>query len=221
MTLKEREKKVQDNLGLVHSCAKKFTGKGVDYEDIVAAGCIGLIKAIDNFDETRGLKLSTYAVPSILGEIKRIWRDGGSIKVSRKVKELSLKINRLNEESLHIHGKELSINELSLRLSVLPEDVTYALSSSRLPISLSACDDEDKEREIAIPVKGEEEEIIEKLSLEKAVKELTCLDKKLITLRYYQGKTQSETAKNLSMTQVQVSRREKKILATLRSKLMD
>ena len=221
MTLKERHKKVEENLGLVHSVARKFTGKGVDYEDIVSAGCIGLIKAIDNFDESKGFKLSTYAVPAILGEIKRIWRDGGSIKVSRSLKELSIKANRLNEQNLKEKGVELTISELSLKLGVNKEDVSEALASARLPLSLSYQNDEDEEQELTIPVNSCEESLSEKLTLEKAVKELDEKDRQLITLRYFKGKTQSAAAKELNMTQVQVSRREKKILANLRSKMKD
>ena len=221
MTLKERHKKVEENLGLVHSVARKFMGKGVDYEDIVSAGCIGLIKAIDNFDESKGFKLSTYAVPAILGEIKRIWRDGGSIKVSRSLKELSIKANRLNEQNLKEKGVELTISELSLKLGVNKEDVSEALASARLPLSLSYQNDEDEEQELTIPVSSCEESLSEKLTLEKAVKELDEKDRQLITLRYFKGKTQSAAAQELNMTQVQVSRREKKILANLRSKMKD
>ena len=221
MTLKERHKKVEENLGLVHSVARKFTGKGVDYEDIVSAGCIGLIKAIDNFDESKGFKLSTYAVPAILGEIKRIWRDGGSIKVSRSLKELSIKANRLNEQNLKEKGVELTISELSLKLGVNKEDVSEALASARLPLSLSYQNDEDEEQELTIPVNSCEESLSEKLTLEKAVKELDENDRQLIILRYFKGKTQSAAAQELNMTQVQVSRREKKILANLRSKMKD
>lgn len=221
MTLKERHKKVEENLGLVHSLAKKFLGKGVDYEDIVSAGCIGLIKAIDNFDETKGFKLSTYAVPAILGEIKRIWRDGGSVKVSRSLKELYIKISRLNEQNLKEKGIELTVSELSEKLGVNSEEITEALSSSRLPLSLNYCNDEDEEQELIIPVCSCEEAVSEKLTLKKAIEELPEADKELIILRYFKGKTQSATAKELNMTQVQVSRKEKKILTALREKMKD
>ncbi len=219
MTLKERHKKVEENLGLVHSVAKKFTGKGVDYEDIVSAGCIGLIKAIDNFDESKGFKFSTYAVPAILGEIKRIWRDGGSIKVSRKIKELSIKANRLNEQNLKEKGVELTVSELSDKLNVSKEEVSEALASARLPLSLSYENDDEEEQELTIPVSSCEEALSEKLTLQKALSELDEKDKQLIILRYIKSKTQSATAKELAMTQVQVSRREKKILANLREKM--
>lgn len=219
MTLKERHKKVEENLGLVHACARKFTGKGVDYEDIVSAGCIGLIKAIDSFDETKGFRLSTYAVPAILGEIKRIWRDGGSVKVSRKLKELSIKISRLNERNLREHGRELTLTELSEALSANVDDISEALAAQRIPVSLSQYNDEDEEQEISIPVPSCEESLTESLSLKKAVEELSNKDQALITLRYFKNKTQTATAKELNMTQVQVSRREKKLLQILRNKM--
>lgn len=219
MTLKERHKKVEENLGLVHACARKFTGKGVDYEDIVSAGCIGLIKAIDSFDETKGFRLSTYAVPAILGEIKRIWRDGGSVKVSRKLKELSIKISRLNERNLREHGRELTLTELSEALSANVDDISEALAAQRIPVSLSQYNDEDEEQEISIPVPSCEESLTESLSLKKAVEELNDKDQALITLRYFKNKTQTATAKELNMTQVQVSRREKKLLQILRNKM--
>ncbi len=222
MKVKDRAKKVEENLGLVHACARRFTGKGVDYEDIVSCGCIGLIKAIDNFDETRGIKLSTYAVPAILGEIKRIWRDGGSVKVSRNIKELSLKAQRLMESHLIATGKELTVKELSNMLEVDEDMIAEALSSAQLPISLSVSDDDiDKGAELSIPVSSCEEELTEKLSLKKAIEELNEIDRRLITLRYFGSATQSRTAEILSMTQVQVSRREKKILTLLRQKLSE
>lgn len=221
MTLDERQKTVEENLGLVHSLAKRFSGKGVDYEDIVAAGCVGLIKAVDNFDETMGFKLSTYAVPAILGEIKRIWRDGGSIKVSRSIKELALKVNKLNEQSLKENGRELTLTELSLRLSASKEDIAEAISSSNLPLSLSYCTDDEEEHELCIPVSSVEESLTEKLSLHRAIEELDEKDRSLIILRYFKNKTQSETAKVLNTTQVQISRKEKKILAALRLKMTD
>ena len=221
MTLDERQRTVEENLGLVHSLAKRFSGKGVDYEDIVAAGCVGLIKAVDNFDETMGFKLSTYAVPAILGEIKRIWRDGGSIKVSRSIKELALKVNKLNEQSLKENGRELTLTELSLRLSASKEDIAEAISSSNLPLSLSYCTDDEEEHELCIPVSSVEESLTEKLSLHRAIEELDEKDRSLIILRYFKNKTQSETAKVLNTTQVQISRKEKKILAALRLKMTD
>lgn len=219
MTYEERARKVEENLGLVHACARRFTGKGTDYEDIVSAGCIGLIKAIDNFDETKGVKLSTYAVPAILGEIKRIWRDGGSIKISRSIKELSLKATKLNQQNIKLTGKELTVSELSVKLGVSVDEITEALSAAELPVSLSMYIDEE-EKEYQIPTASHEEKLTEKLSLQSAVDSLDSFDKKLVILRYYKGKTQSETAKILNTSQVQISRKERKILAAIKKMLL-
>ena len=219
MTYEERARKVEENLGLVHACARRFTGKGTDYEDIVSAGCIGLIKAIDNFEETKGVKLSTYAVPAILGEIKRIWRDGGSIKISRSIKELSLKATKLNQQNIKLTGKELTVSELSVKLGVSVDEITEALSAAELPVSLSMYID-DEEKEYQIPTASHEEKLTEKLSLQSAVNSLDSFDKKLVILRYYKGKTQSETAKILNTSQVQISRKERKILAAIKKMLL-
>ena len=219
MTYEERARKVEENLGLVHACARRFTGKGTDYEDIVSAGCIGLIKAIDNFDETKGVKLSTYAVPAILGEIKRIWRDGGSIKISRSIKELSLKATKLNQQNIKLTGKELTVSELSVKLGVSVDEITEALSAAELPVSLSMYID-DEEKEYQIPTASHEEKLTEKLSLQSAVNSLDSFDKNLVILRYYKGKTQSETAKILNTSQVQISRKERKILAAIKKMLL-
>ena len=217
--MNERDKTVEQNLGLVHACANKFRNRGIEYDDLFSAGCIGLIKAIDNFDASRGLQLSTYAVPVILGEIKRLFRDGGAIKVSRSLKQLSMKATRICEEYRKEHGCEITINKLSEILGEEPEKVSDALNCALFPISLTADDDDNENRQIDISVESVEEKLSESLSLEQVLNQLEENDKNLITLRYYKHKTQVETAKNLGMTQVQVSRREKKILLLLREKL--
>ena len=214
----ERDKLICSNTGLVHSCASRFKGKGVDYEDLYSWGCVGLIKAADNFDPTRGFKFSTYAVPVILGEIKRVFRDTGAIKVSRSLKELALRVNRVCEEYYREHLCEPSVSEIAEIMNISVEEVSDALSSVKIPVSLSYTTEEDQ-REIEIAVESEEEKLTEKLSLYQHIKELSKQDRELINLRYFQNRTQSDTAKVLSMTQVQVSRREKKILAILREKI--
>lgn len=209
----------QKHMGLVHSCCKHFTGRGVEYEELFSAGCLGLAKAVERFDESRGLKFSTYAVPVILGEIKRIFRDGGSVRVSRTLKELSVKICRLNNEYGQKHGREMSITELSNALNVSEEKVCEALSASRSPLSLNADYDDDGNSRIDIPVGDVSEEITEKLSLKQAISQLEERDRQIIHLRYFLNKTQSQTADLLAMTQVQVSRRERRILALIREKM--
>ena len=209
----------QKHMGLVHSCCKHFAGKGVEYEELFSAGCLGLAKAVERFDESRGLKFSTYAVPVILGEIKHIFRDGGSVRVSRTLKELSMKICRLNTEHGQKFGREMSVSELSHALNVSEDKICEALSVSRSPLSLNADYDDDVNSRIDIPVSDSQEEITERLSLNEAIAELDERDRQIIHLRYFQNKTQSQTADRLAMTQVQVSRREHKILAIIREKM--
>ena len=205
------------HLGLVHACCSRFKGKGIEYEELYSAGCLGLAKAINNFDDSRGLQFSTYAFPVIMGELKRLFRDGGSVKVSRSLKELSLKISRINNEYSLKNGRELSVNELSEKLCVTPEQITEALNSAQPAVSIDYEDDETAAP--VIPSPDIQYEITERLSLINAIGTLEEKDRKIINLRYYQSKTQVQTAKILNMTQVQVSRREKKILTLIRQKM--
>ena len=190
-----------ENLGLVHSCAKRFSKRGIEYDDLYQAGCMGLIKAANGFDKERGLCFSTYAVPVILGEIKRLFRDGGTIKVSRSLKELSL--------------KAVSINELAGALSVSGEEIAEALCAAQPVMSLTA-QSEDGDTQLDLPTPGVEEQLSDRLDLDVAMTKLSREDANIIKLRYFRGLTQSQTAKLLNMTQVQISRRERKILDTLR-----
>lgn len=214
----EREVTVSENLGLVHACAGRFRGRGIEYDDLFQAGCIGLIKAADHFDPELGYKFSTYAVPVIIGEIKRMFRDGGAVKVSRGLKELGLKINRETEAFIKESGREPTVNELSEKLSEKPELITEAISACTPPVSLTVTND-DGEIQTDIPVDAPDGKITEIMSLRTELERLEEKDRKIIDLRFYKHKTQSETAKDLGMTQVQVSRRERKILLALREKL--
>ena len=216
--LADREILITENMGLVHACAHRFTGRGIEYDDLFQAGCMGLIKAFDAFDTERGVRFSTYAVPVILGEMRRLFRDGGTVKVSRSIKELSLKATREREIFLHKNGREATVSELAEILLVKEEEVTEALCAAAPVISLTAGEDEGG-GQTDIPVDSPEEQITERLSVIKAVSELKERDRMLIDLRYYKSKTQTEAAKILGMTQVQVSRREKKILEMLRKEL--
>lgn len=209
---------IAKNLGLVHSCCSKFKGRGVEYDDMFQAGCIGLIKAVNGFDESRGLMFSTYAVPVILGEIKRIFRDGGSVKVGRSLKELSLKVTRENERLSKSLGRDPTVKEIADSLSVSPESVTEALCAAQPTLSLT-CESEDGTSEFDIAVESGNEKLVEQISLNEVMSKLPENDKKLIYLRYYKSKTQTETAEQLGMTQVQVSRREKVILLKMRQLL--
>lgn len=209
---------IELNLGLVHSCAHRFKGRGIEYEDLFQAGCMGLVKATDAFDETRGVRFSTYAVPVILGEMRRLFRDGGSVKVSRTLKELSLKTVRARERLSIQEGREPTIGELAEALGVGPEQVVEALNVSSPPLSLTEGEEEGA-GQIDIPVESPEEALADSLSLRQQLNGLEERDRALICLRYYGGKTQVQTAQLLGMTQVQVSRREKKILTRLRGEM--
>lgn len=206
------------NMGLVHACCAKFKGRGIEYEDMVQAGCIGLIKAVNGFDESRGLMFSTYAVPVILGEIKRMFRDGGSVKVGRTLKELSLKAVRENERLAKSLGREPTVSEVAESLGVSKDSVTEALCAAQPAMSLTT-ENEDGTSEFEIAVEGESEKLLEHISLGEVMDTLPDNDRKLIYLRYYKSKTQTETATALGMTQVQVSRRERVILSKMRQLL--
>ncbi len=215
----ERDRFVEQNLGLVHSCANRFRGKGIEYDDLYAAGCMGLVKAFDAFDDQRGVRFSTYAVPVILGEIRRLFRDGGSVKVSRSLKELSVKVARERERFLLKNGKEPTVSEIAEELMIDPDDVAEAISAGTPTISLTESEEEGG-GQLDIRVETLEEQIADQISLKEVIGQLDPRDRSLILLRYFKGKTQSETAEYLNMTQVQVSRREKKILSVLRERLL-
>ena len=214
-----REEFIQRNLGLARTCAGRFTGRGIDYEDLYAAGCLGLVKACDGFDPARGVCFSTYAVPVILGEIKKLFRDGGAVKVSRSIKELGLKINAERERRLKQSGVEPSVNQLAQALGSTPEQVAMAMQAAMPVVSLTPAENEDGNREWDVPVESPEEKLSERISLREVIDRLPPQDRLLIRLRFFGGKTQSETARVLHTTQVQISRRERKILQWMRREL--
>ena len=214
-----REEFIQRNLGLARTCAGRFTGRGIDYEDLYAAECLGLVKACDGFDPARGVCFSTYAVPVILGEIKKLFRDGGAVKVSRSIKELGLKINAERERRLKQSGVEPSVNQLAQALGSTPEQVAMAIQAAMPVVSLTPAENEDGNREWDVPVESPEEKLSERISLREVIDRLPPQDRLLIRLRFFGGKTQSETARVLHTTQVQISRRERKILQWMRREL--
>lgn len=214
---------VEKNSGLVWSIVKRFSGRGHSTEDLYQIGCIGLIKAIQRFDANYNAKLSTYAVPYIIGEIKRFIRDDGPIKVSRSIKELAMKIIELQRENLNKTGKELQINELAKRLGIEKENIVVAMDAIRRPESI----DEEIYDEVGGETKAsristnkdETEKTINKLCVQELIEELNEDEKQIILLRYYKGKTQAEVAQRLKISQVQVSRIEKRTLLKMRSKI--
>ena len=217
--MNDRDKTVEANLALVHACCRRFKNRGIEYEELYSAGCMGLVKAVDKFNPELGLQLSTYAVPVILGEIRRLFRDGGTVKVSRSLKELSLKINRESKAFVEKHSREPTVKELAEILSESEEKIADAINCARYPISLTNSFDDEENSELQLPVEDTTEKLTEKLALGEVIKLLDNNDKKIIELRYFKYRTQTETAKALNMTQVQISRREKKILGFMREKL--
>lgn len=217
---KTDNKFIQDNLGLVHSLAARFKGRGIEYEELFAAGCEGLVKAGLGFDESRGLKFSTYAVPVILGEIRRLFRDGGAVKVSRSLKELSLKAHAV-QEKLRSSGKEPKLSDIAEALGVTVEQAGEAVTASLPPVSLTAKDNEDEEngKESDIPVPPEQAALTERIALNQCLALLGNEERSIIILRYLKNKTQTEVGNILGMSQVQVSRKEKKALRSLREML--
>lgn len=210
----ERDKKIEENIGLVHSIANRFRNRGVEYDDLYGAGCLGLVKAVDNFDEKRGFAFSTYAVPVIMGEIKRLFRDGGAVKVSRALKEKSIKVQAIRDKFTKSELREPTIGELSRLCGIEIEELSEILNILSPVVSLSSFNDEEND-EFDIPY-DESEKLFDKLSLDELLSNLDEKDKKLINLRYYEGKTQCETANILGVSQVQISRKEKSILRRLR-----
>ena len=215
-----REAFIEQNLGLVHACAGRFRGRGIEYDDLYSAGCMGLVKACDNFDANRGVCFSTYAVPVILGEIKKLFRDGGTVKVSRSLKELWIRVQAAREHALKLCGREPTISQLSQLLGESEEMITLAIQAAQPAMSLTP-ENEEGEHQLDISVESPEEALADRLSLAQALQRLPEQDQQLIHLRFYANRTQSETAKVLHTTQVQISRRERKLLGQLRAFLLE
>lgn len=219
---KSKEILISENVLLVKSIVYRFKNKGVDFDDLYQLGCMGLLKAVYNFDESFDVRFSTYAVPMIIGEIKRFLRDDGEIKVSRIIKYNSQKIAKFSEEYQLKHGKEPTIDEISSGIGVSKEDVVLALDSNKMTISLydSIDDGQDKTQSLIekIPSPETEEDRVEKLYIKQLLQSLQEREKKLIILRYFRDKTQGEVASILGVSQVQISRLENKILKKLKDK---
>ena len=219
-------KLIEDNNGLIWSIVRRFNGRGYDIEDLYQIGSIGLIKAIQRFDTSFEVRLSTYAVPYILGEIKRFIRDDGPIKISRSIKELNIKIIELQKEYLNKYGKEITLEQLAKELKTSKEDIAMALDSARPVNSIEDSQYRDNKTDKTISLidqlssgKDEENEITNRITIKKLISELKDNEKEVILLRYYKGKTQMQVAKILGITQVQVSRIERKVLDNMKRKL--
>lgn len=214
MVTDTREEMISQNIGLVHSIANRFRGRGADYDDLFQSGCVGLIKAVDNFDASKGFAFSTYAVPVIMGEIKRIFRDGGAIKVSRSLKEKAIKAQALRDKFVKRELREPTVSELSQMLDCSLEETAEVLNVITPMISLNSSG-EDGENTLDIPI-DESDMLFDRLSVHQLITHLDETEQQIINLRYYKGYTQSKIAKDLGVSQVQISRKEKAILQKLR-----
>ena len=218
---------VKNNLGLVYNIAKRFSGRGYELEDLNQIGALGLIKSIKKFDTSFDVQLSTYSVPFIMGEIKRYIRDDGKIKVSRSIKELGAKINLIQKEYYLKNGQDIKIEQIAEILKVTKEDIALAIDANSSAIVTSINEPVySKEssktlnvEDIIPDTKNQEALINDKLTVNKLIEELQPQEKQIVMMRYYKGSTQTEVAKILGISQVQVSRIEKRILYSMKQKL--
>lgn len=214
---------VSGNFPLIKAVVKGYLNKGVEYDDLYQIGCVGFLKAIKNFNPNFDVKFSTYAVPMISGEIKRYLRDDGSIKVSRSIKSLAIKIKAFIDKEKNKSGETPTIDEIAKFFDVEKEDVVIALDSCQQMVSLQAKIDEDDPNSQNVLDKlicqDKSDDMLDKLILKDEIASLPEKEKKIILLRYYRGKTQGEVAELLDISQVQVSRIESKIIEQLRNKL--
>lgn len=212
------------NSPLIKSVIKFYKNKGVEYQDLYQLGAIGFVKAINNFDENFNVKFTTYAVPMVAGEVKRFLRDDGTIKVSRTIKNLQIQINKFIQDYKNQNqGYSPTIEEISKKFNIEQSDVIFALDSNKAIISLDDRQDEssDRSRTILESIAEEDktENLIDNIMLKSVIKDLQQKEKYILYLRYFQDKTQSEIAKVLNVSQVQVSRLENKLIEKLKTKI--
>lgn len=212
---------VTENMPLIKSIVKRYGNVHVEYEDLMQLGAMGLIKAVNNFDSAYNVKFSTYAVPMIAGEIKRFIRDDGAVKVSRALKTLSVKMHAYIDEYLQANGESPSLDKLSEVFGVDKQEIVFAMDSNKYPLSIYEKFDDESSGSIIdrLPAKGSGDELIDNILLKKLLAELPEREKTVIKLRYYKDMTQSEVAKVLGVSQVQISRIESKVIGKMRKQL--
>ena len=216
-----KERLFINNTPLIKSIIRRFYGKGIEYDDLFQIGSLGFIKAIKNFDESFGVKFSTYAVPMILGEVKRYIRDNGAIKVSRSIKMLASKINRYIDDYQLKTGETPSVEHLAKEFNIPPEEVVITIDSAKMPVSIyDKVDGDDEGLELGEKIADSttDDDKLLKIQLYSEIEKLPERDRKIIYLRYFRAKTQTEISKEMGISQVQVSRLENKILSKLREK---
>lgn len=212
-----------ENSPLIKSIIKRYIGKGIEYDDLFQLGSMGFIKAVKNFDTSFNVKFSTYVVPMIIGEIKRFMRDDGTIKVSRSIKSTNIQINRYVESFVKENGDKPTIEQIAKHFGIDAQEVVFIMDSARMPISLYTPFEDGENKSLLLIDRyvqdNSGDEMFENIALKEALKNLDERDKMIILMRYYRDKTQSEIAKELKISQVQVSRLEMKILNKMREKL--
>ena len=214
---------IKENIGLIWSVAKKFANRGYDLDDLFQIGSIGLIKCIEKFDTSFGVKFSTYAVPMIMGEIKRFLRDDGIVKISRPLKELALKAKYIQEEYQHKNGKSPTMKEIADALGVCVEELAMAIETGHEIESIYAVVHQGDGSPLylldKIDMNNQDENIVDIIALKESITKLSKKERQVIVMRYFQDKTQSQIAKDLGVSQVQVSRIEKRVLKNLKKYL--
>ncbi len=220
---KAKTELIEHNVSLVKCIVKRYLGKGVEYDDLFQIACMGFLKAIAGFNESFGVKFSTYAVPMIAGEIKRFMRDDGAVKVSRTMKQTAKEMNGFVESYTAENGKAPSVAEIAAQFHLDEAETVFVMGSSKMPISLYGGGEykDGKERELieTLPATDDQEDLLDKLLLRGAIEALPERDKKIIVLRYFRDMTQSEVAERIGVSQVQVSRIESRIIKEFRQKL--
>ncbi len=208
---------IVENTPLVKSVVRRYSGKNVEYDDLMQLGSMGLLKAIKNFDENFNVRFSTYAVPMIAGEIKRFIRDDGAVKVSRALKLLAYNIGKFKDDFSKTNNREPTIDEISKEFNVDKEEVVFALDSTRYPLSLNDTQGDDEGAPLIDKIgENTSNDLDDKIILKGVIKDLPEREKKIIILRYYRDKTQSEVAGIMGVSQVQISRIENKILSKIK-----
>ncbi len=219
---KARELLVNSNIRLVWSVVQRFINRGYEADDLFQIGCIGLLKAVDKFDLEYDVKFSTYAVPMIIGEIQRFLRDDGTVKVSRSLKEMANKVRRTKDELYKQFGRSPTVGEVADALKISPEEVVFAQEAGRAPSSIHETVFENDGDPITLIDQIADDSVgkwFEKIALKDAISKLSEREQLIVYLRYYKDHTQSEVAERLGISQVQVSRLEKRILQTIRDQI--
>ncbi len=218
-----KERLLSENVNLIKSIVKRYLNKGVEYDDLFQLASMGLLKAMNGFDESYGVRFSTYAVPMISGEIKRFMRDDGSIKVSRAIKATAKEINKFIESYSLEHGSPPTVQTISEQFQMPQSEVVFTMGSTHMPVSIYAQSDYKDEKSQylldRLPVEDKQEDMLDVLELRSAISTLPERDKKVIMLRYFRDMTQAEVAAMMGVSQVQVSRIENKIMQAFRNKL--